>query len=216
MSRAGGVRTPTASGRCGYRPSRSAARQLGRRGASREPATGPALRGFDCARDTALPPDPLALCGTQHLRIADAFRKQVVHEPPGANWGWPPCRVAGRSLPVSIPRPIQHPRKSSTRSRRQELAPACVQTAMQPREDAASLDDRDRLLGSLTAGSTHKQERPAHRAGCCSSREAAVVGVRRLVGQASARKTRSAWSPSWFLSRRRPPPADGVEGPDHP
>lgn len=61
--------------------------KLGRRGASREPAIGPALRGFDCARDTALPPDPLALCGTQPRRIADALRKQVVHETSGSEFG---------------------------------------------------------------------------------------------------------------------------------
>jgi hypothetical protein len=102
----------TASGLCGYRPSRSAARQLGRRGAWREPATGPASRGLDCARDTALPPDPVALCGTQHLHIADVFRNQVVHETSRSDLGVAsmPCRMPE---PTGLDsRPIQHPRNS--------------------------------------------------------------------------------------------------------
>jgi hypothetical protein len=135
------------SGLCGYRPTRSEARQLGRRDASREPATGPALRRFDCARNTALPPDPLALCGTQHLRIADAFPNQVVHETSRSELGWPPCRVA-RPEPTGL--------DSAANPAPAGQAPPClaksllrnVSKAIQLLEDTTSLDD---AVGCWTA-----------------------------------------------------------------
>ena len=189
------------SGLCGDRPTRSVARQLGRRGASREPATGPALRGFDCARDTARRRIH-SRCAELNIFVSPTpFPRESCMKPPGANWGWPPCRVADRSLPVSIS--AANPARGSQAPPR--LAKGLLPSVSKPPCSCARTPPRSmtRSAAAPLDCCQHAQaERSAHHAGCCSSREAAMVES----GGGSVtlrRKTTSACSPSWFLSRSR-------------